>query len=132
MATSVRIVGVGATPVGRLGRSAEELAEAALDRALADAGMARGDLQGLIAVPSLSNPTFMQAHQLATRMGLLPRKRMIVRTIDTGGAGPITSLGTARNMILSGWTDTVAVVATDTPSLNVCQGPVPETLYSTT
>ncbi|MFN9304638.1 MAG: thiolase family protein [Planctomycetota bacterium] len=113
MATSVRIVGVGATPVGRLGRSAEELAEAALDRALADAGMGRGDLQGLIAVPSLSNPTFMQAHQLATRMGLLPHKRMIVRTIDTGGAGPITSLGTARNMILSGWTDTVAVVASD-------------------
>lgn len=113
MATSVRIVGVGATPVGRLGRSAEELAEAALDRALADAGMGRGDLQGLIAVPSLSNPTFMQAHQLATRMGLLPRRKMIVRTIDTGGAGPITALGTARNMILSGWTDTVAVVASD-------------------
>ena len=113
MASSVRIAGVGATAVGRLGRSAEELAETALDRALADAGMGRGDLQGLIAVPSLSNPTFMQAHQLATRMGLLPRRKMIVRTIDTGGAGPITSLGTARNMILSGWTDTVAVVASD-------------------
>lgn len=113
MGTPVRIVGAGATAIGRLGRSSAELAEEALDLALRDAGLSRSDLQGLIAVPSLANPTFMQAHQLATRMGLLPRRKMIVRTIDTGGAGPVTSLGTARNMILSGWTDTVAVVASD-------------------
>ena len=41
----------------------------------------------------------MEAHYLATRMGLLPRSNVIVRTLDTGGAGPISGLLEADRMI---------------------------------
>jgi hypothetical protein len=40
-----------------------------------------------------------QAHFLATEVGLLPRDNITVRTIDTGGAGPISGLLEARRMI---------------------------------
>lgn len=113
MVKTIRIVGTGSTPLGRLGKSASELAIAALNAAVKDAGIQRDDLQGLIAVPSLSNPHFMQAHYLATRAGLLPKKKMVVRTIDTGGAGPVSALATAMNMIKMEWAETVAVVASD-------------------
>ena len=113
MVKTIRIVGVGATPLGRLSQSATQLAITALHKALADAGMRSDDLQGLVAVPSLSNPHFMQAHHLATEAGLLPRQKMTVRTIDTGGAGPISALATAANMIRSEWAETVAIVASD-------------------
>lgn len=112
----VRIVGCGSTGVGRLGRTATALATDALRAALTDAGMRRDDLEGLVAVPSLSEPHFMQAHYLATRIGLLPsskRKRMIVRTIDTGGAGPVSAILAASEMIRREEADVVAVVAAD-------------------
>jgi hypothetical protein len=66
--------------------------QSALELALADANIKLRQLDGLIAVPSLSHPHFMEAHYLATNMGMLPHKGVIVRTIDTGGAGPITGL----------------------------------------
>eukprot|EP01013_Petalomonas_cantuscygni_P004296 TRINITY_DN14634_c0_g1_i1.p1 TRINITY_DN14634_c0_g1~~TRINITY_DN14634_c0_g1_i1.p1 ORF type:complete len:448 (+),score=60.39 TRINITY_DN14634_c0_g1_i1:100-1443(+) len=109
----VRIVGCGATKLGRLGRSAGDLGIEALQLALHDARMTKSDLHGLVAVPSLSDPHFMQAHYLATVSGLLPSKRMVVRTVDTGGAGPISSLATAVSMIEREWCDTVAIVASD-------------------
>lgn len=65
----------------------------------------------LVAVPSLSEPHFMEGHYIATQMGLLPRKNVIVRTIDTGGAGPITGLLEADRMIRTQGCDLVALVA---------------------
>ena len=67
--------------------------------ALASSGVRMRQLDGLVAVPSLSEPHFMEAHYLATRMGLLPSKGVVVRTIDTGGAGPISGLIEADLMI---------------------------------
>lgn len=64
---------------------------------------------GLIAVPSLAAPRFMEAHALATKIGLLPHKDVLVRTIDTGGAGPISGLLEASRMITSEGVDVVAV-----------------------
>lgn len=75
---------------------------------------------GLIAIPSLAHPHFMEAHYLATqvilfafffffysidrkKIGLLPRKDVVVRTIDTGGAGPISGLLEAARMIKMEW-----------------------------
>lgn len=108
----VRIVGTGMTKVGRLGKPAEQLAIEALQVALRDAEMTQSDLQGIVAVPSLSNPQFMQGHYIATVAKLLPGK-MVVRTVDTGGAGPISALSTASALIRSEWCETVAVVASD-------------------
>lgn len=53
----------------------------------------------------------MEAHYLATQMGLLPGRRMVVRTIDTGGSGPISGLLEAKRMILHEGCNVVAVVA---------------------
>lgn len=111
---AVRIVGVGMTPLGRLGKNSATLATEALGLALKNAQMELGDLQGLVAVPSLSDPHFMQAHYLATVSGLNRiNKRLVVRTIDTGGAGPISGIATATNMIRSEWAETVAIIASD-------------------
>ncbi|RNF26190.1 putative 3-ketoacyl-CoA thiolase [Trypanosoma conorhini] len=110
----VRIVGVGRTPVGRLGKSTSALAVEALRAALADANLEMRELDGLVAIPSLASPQFMQAHHLATVSGLVrANKELILRTIDTGGAGPITALGTATNFIRNGWARNVAIVASD-------------------
>jgi hypothetical protein len=49
-------------------------------------------------------------------MGLLPRKNVIIRTIDTGGAGPITGLLEADRMIRTQGCDLVALVAGDSVS----------------
>ena len=45
---------------GRLRKSPTTLVLQALDRALQRAGLSRGDLDGLIACPSLAEPRFMQ------------------------------------------------------------------------
>ena len=115
--STVRIVGHGMTTlVPRLGVSSSTLMQRALDRALLSAGLAVPDLDGLIAVPSLADPHFMEAHYLATRMGILPgstdRSAVTVRTIDTGGAGPVSGLLEAARMVRSGH-NAVAVVAGD-------------------
>ena len=73
-------------------------------------------LDGLVAVPSLAEPRFMEAHHLATEVGLLPNKNRMVRTIDTGGAGPVSGLLEAVRMIRVEQCETVAVVAADAVS----------------
>ena len=116
---TVRIVGHGMTPLGKQGLPATELMQDALQRALASSGLHLSDLDGLIAVPSLADPRFMQAHYLATRIGLLPghprrqRAPVRVRTIDTGGAGPVSGLLEAVRMVRTERCRAVAVVAGD-------------------
>lgn len=46
-------------------------------------------------------------------LGLLPHKGVVARTIDTGGAGPISGLLEADMMIRNQGLDLVAVVAGD-------------------
>jgi len=115
--TRSRIIGCGMTrPATKTGLLATDLMNQALQSALASAGVRLRQLDGLVAVPSLSEPHFMEAHYLATRVALLPSKGVVVRTIDTGGAGPITGLLEADRMIRSEGLDLVAVVAGDAVS----------------
>jgi acetyl-CoA acetyltransferase len=111
-----KIVGTGVTDIGKLNRSASELMEEAVEAALGQAGLKLRQLDGLVAVPSLSEPHFMEAHYIATRLGMLPNRGVTVRTIDTGGAGPVTGLLTAASMVSSGASDAVVVVAGDAVS----------------
>mmetsp|Transcript_12384 Transcript_12384/g.24082 ORF Transcript_12384/g.24082 Transcript_12384/m.24082 type:complete len:409 (+) Transcript_12384:159-1385(+) len=113
LAQTVRVVGCGSTKLGKLGRSASSLMAEALQGALSSARLELNDLDGLIAVPSLSDPHLMEAHYLATKVGLLPRKNFLTRTIDTGGAGPVTALLEGRRMIEAENCQAVAVVAGD-------------------
>ncbi|KAF0686711.1 Aste57867_21553 [Aphanomyces stellatus] len=87
--------------------------EEALMAATSSIGVQLKDIGGLIAVPSLADPHFMEAHYVASHIGMLPAKNVVVRTVDTGGAGPITALLAAKRMVESEGVDCVAVVAGD-------------------
>jgi acetyl-CoA acetyltransferase len=75
------------------------------------------DLDGLVAVPSLQADHFMEAHYQATALGLFGKghenRPFRCRTLDTGGAGPISALLEAERMILAEGLECVAVVAAD-------------------
>lgn len=109
-----RIIGTGMTTLGRHNCPSSNLMSEALRKAIISANISIDDLDAIITVPSLSNRHFMEAHFLATNINLLPRYRSIIlRTVDTGGAGPITALLQASNMIKFEHLDVVAIVAAD-------------------
>ena len=67
------IVGVGESDVGRhLGRSGMALHLEAMTRALADAGLDKSDINGLLVRPSRSEPQFNYSAVLAGRLGIEP------------------------------------------------------------
>lgn len=115
--TSSRIIATGMTSLIRSGESATILKQRALENAFKNVRNLRSDqLDGLISVPSLAEGRFMDAHYLATQMSLLPNKSdmgMTVKTIDTGGASPVTALLEADNMIKNQGYSLVAIVAGD-------------------
>lgn len=111
---TARIVGTGMTKIQKhSGKPPSELMQSALQIALGQAQIRLSDIDGLIAVPSLSHPRFLEAHHFATYTGLVPKTDTAVRTIDTGGAGPITALLEAKRMIMSENCQAVAIVAGD-------------------
>ena len=58
-------------------------------------------------------PPFPTFFPQATKIGLLPKTDFVARTLDTGGAGPITALLEAQRMIQSENCQAVAIVAGD-------------------
>jgi hypothetical protein len=90
-----------------------------LKSALDQAGLTVLDLDGIVAVPSLSGNHFMDAHYQATALGLFEQKQdkpLQCHTLDTGGAGPVSALLQGEQMIISGNSsgmDVVAVIAAD-------------------
>ena len=82
------IAGHGMTRLGKLGLSATSLMQRALEAALANASIDLQELDGLVAVPSLSDPHFMEAHYLATTVGLLPQRNVsyLLSSTRVGGA----------------------------------------------
>jgi acetyl-CoA acetyltransferase len=115
-AKRAHIIGIGMTKLGKLGLTATQLMQQALESALGSANIRLRQLDALVAIPSLSDPHFMEAHFIATQMGLLPKKDVLVRTIDTGGAGPVSGLIEASRLIQRDVCDVVAVVAGDAVS----------------
>ncbi|KAG5509207.1 hypothetical protein GH5_06287 [Leishmania sp. Ghana 2012 LV757] len=95
----IRLVGVGRTAIGALKRDSTDLAREALALAFAEANISAKDIDALIATPSLSSGHFMQAHYLATKFQLTAANpTMLFKTIDTGGASPISSIGAALDL----------------------------------
>lgn len=92
-----------------------------LKSALDQAGLTVLDLDGIVAVPSLSGNHFMEAHYQATTLGLFEQreeKPLQCHTLDTGGAGPVSALLQGEHMISSregssSSMDVVAVIAAD-------------------
>ena len=84
-----RIIGTAMTALGRHHTSSVELMSQALRSALSNCGLSMDDLEGLVAVPSLSHPHFMEAHNLATYTKLLPRKvRQLPVSADASACPP--------------------------------------------
>eukprot|EP00741_Cyanophora_paradoxa_P021353 tig00021348_g20612.t1 len=114
-AATARIAGWGLVPPGRHGRPAGALMHEALTSALKHAKLELNQLDGIIALPSLSHPRFMQANALAAEVGLSPahNKAVQLKTIDTGGAGPVSALIDAAAWIREGDRKNVAIVGGD-------------------
>ena len=100
--------GMGPSP------STTDLIQKVLYDALDESKLRIQDLDALIAVPSLTENHFMEAHYQATRLGIFEqRPHLRCKTIDTGGAGPISALLEGTRMIRSEGLECVAVVAAD-------------------
>ncbi|KAH9263940.1 hypothetical protein BASA83_012608 [Batrachochytrium salamandrivorans] len=85
---SVRIIGTGMTrlnpPPSANGSHAtpSQLMQQSLGLALDSVGLCVRDLDGLIAIPSLAEPHFMEAHFLATQIGMLPGRSLVMEGAD--------------------------------------------------
>lgn len=79
--SSARIIGTGQTHMGKLGKTASELMQAALKAALIDASIPLSSVDGLVAMPSFSHTRFMEAHCFATEIGLVPKKNTLLKTV---------------------------------------------------
>lgn len=105
----VAIVGVGESDIGRvphmtgLGLNAQ-----AAKRALDDAGLKVGDIDGVLTAYSFTEPYFMLGSVLCEYLGLKPRfnASMIV-----GGASPAVMLKHAAECIVAGQAETILVCA---------------------
>ena len=115
--TPSRIIATGITKLIKSNETATTLKQVALQIAISSVvGLRLDQLDGLITVPSLSEGRFMDAHFLATQMKLLPsksKKGMMAKTIDTGGASPVSALIEADSLIKNHGYSLVAIVAGD-------------------
>ena len=107
------LVGVGETAVGKSDSIAvNSLLKKALESALADAGLKKSELDGLIVCPALADSKFMAAHNLSSELEICGNLKFC-STLDTGGASPVSALILAKRLIELGALETIAVVAGD-------------------
>jgi acetyl-CoA acetyltransferase len=109
------IVGLGITPQGRVyGRTPLGFAVDAIQLALEDAGLGRGDLDGLLLNPGLAwNDLGMGSFQLQQAMGL--RDLRLSAAMHLGGATACAMIQHATQAIAAGMCNTVACVFSDAP-----------------
>jgi acetyl-CoA acetyltransferase len=98
--------------------STTDMIREVLTNALKESNLSTMDIEGLIAVPSLTENHFMEAHYQATSLGLFSScikedRPLRCKTIDTGGAGPVSAVLEAQRMIQHEGLECVAVVAAD-------------------
>ena len=107
------IVGVGRSRIGKLNTlDVLSLLEEALVNALDNAGLDVSEIDALILCPALADQRIMPAHNLAYRLGISDNL-VLCMTTDVGGAGPVSALILADNLIKSKRVKTVAVIAGD-------------------
>src|SRR5439155_1212608 len=109
------IVGLGITPQGRVyGNTPVGFAVDAVRLALADAGLERQDLDGLLLNPGLAWADMgMGSFQLQQAMGL--RDLRLSATMNLGGATACAMIQHAAQAIAAGLATTVACVFSDAP-----------------
>ena len=109
------IAGLGMTPMGKVyDRTPLGFAAAAIHLALADAGLTRADLDGLLLNPGLSwGDLGMGSFQLQQAMGL--RDLRLSSSMNCGGATAGTMIQIAAQAVASGQCKAVACVFSDAP-----------------
>jgi acetyl-CoA acetyltransferase len=112
---STAIAGLGITPQGRVFHARETgFAVEAIERALDDAGLARGDLDGLLLNPGIAwRDGGLGSFHLQQAMGL--RDLRLSATMNLGGASAIAMIQHAAMAIAAGMCTTVACVFSDAP-----------------
>lgn len=90
------IIGLGETQVGSLpGFTQWEIQAEAVRRAVRDAGLEKGDVDGLINSPPYSRPHQMFSLEMSEYLGLRPKTSL---TMDVGGTATVlTMVETARS-----------------------------------
>ena len=112
LADRAAVAGVGSTAVGAYpGRSSYFfMAQAARD-ALADAGLAKERVDGLIVIPSLVQPSITPAATFIDYFGVRPQR--FSSEPGLGGASGCAAIRQAATMIASGQASVVLIVAGD-------------------
>ena len=108
------IAGVGHTAFGKLpGRSTVALNVEAIRKALADAGVDKGEVDGLFVKAPTSRFEMMYAQKLAEALGMQPR---IGGVYDHGGASNISMISYATMAIEAGQCEVAVVSLADNPA----------------
>ena len=108
------IAGVGHTAFGKLpGRSTLSLNVEAIRKALADAGIAKDQVDGLFVKFPTSRFEMMYGQKLAEAIGIVPR---IGGVWDQGGASNISMIGQAAMAIEAGQCEVALVCLADNPA----------------
>lgn len=107
------VIGVGNTPWGKHpGVDTVTLSIRAIKAALADAGLTKNDIDGLLTKTPTSQFEMMYSCRVAQRMGIQPR---VLTSLDQGGATNISMIHYAMACIDAGMCHTVAIVSADNP-----------------
>ena len=105
------IVGCGLSPVGKVpGRSPLWLAADAARKALADAGLGKADVDGVLCCSAFASPFHRFSVALSEYMGITPTYS---NTLQVSGATAATLFATAAAAVHSGLAETVLVVGAD-------------------
>jgi hypothetical protein len=105
------IIGSGLSPVGRVpGRSPLRLAADATRAALADAGLEKGDLDGVLACSAFASPFHRFSVAVAEYLGIQPT---FSNTLQVSGATAATLFHVAAAAIVGGLAETILVVGAD-------------------
>jgi acetyl-CoA acetyltransferase len=107
----VAIVGVADTPVGVIPeRTATELCVEAALGALADAGIDKSQVDGLVTCNAMSQPMLYPAEAIAEYLQIFPRYCM---SVGAGGGTTFSILHHAASAIATGMADTVLIAMAD-------------------
>ena len=107
----VAIVGVADTAVGVVpDRTATELCVEAALGALADAGIGKKEIDGLITCNAMSQPLLYHAEAIAEYLQIFPRYCI---SVGTGGGTTFSVLHHAASAIVTGMADTVLISMAD-------------------
>jgi acetyl-CoA acetyltransferase len=107
----VAVIGIGQSPVGKVpGRSPLWLAADAARKAIADAGLAKSDVDGVLSSHAFASPFHRFSVAFSEYFGIQPT---FSNTLQVSGATAATMFNIGAAAIIAGLADNVLIVAAD-------------------